>query len=305
MPGWIRGSGLASQSSRLAGEGRAAKRRARAETLRRFAKDRVALASCVFLVTVVIAVLAAPLITAYRFDAIAPVDSLQPPGATHLMGTDIFGRDIFTRVLYGGRLSLVIGLSATAVGGIGGSLVGVVAGYFGGMIDDVLMRIVDMMLAFPGVLLAMGIVAMLGPNIVNLIVAVGVGGVPGFARLMRSTALSIRSSDYVLAAKASGCSSWWIIRRHVLLNSRASFITFATLSVSTAILYAAALGYLGLGSKPPSPEWGQMVSDGSDLLGTAWWVSFFPGLAILLSALAINLVGDGLNALASRSRAGR
>lgn len=298
---------MASEMQRkvVEGQGRATKRRARADALRRFMNDRVALISAVVLMVIVVGAVAAPVLTPYQFDSISPDDSLLPPGLSHLMGTDLFGRDILTRVLHGGRLSLLIGISATVVGGIGGSLMGLLAGYFGGYVDEVLMRIVDIMLAFPGVLLAMGIVAMLGPSILNLIVAVGVGGVPGFARLMRSTALSIRDSDYVLAAKASGCSSLWIIRKHIVLNSRATFVTYATLYVSTAILYAAALGFLGLGSKPPSPEWGLMVSDGRNLLATYWWVSFFPGLAILLTALSINLVGDGFNSLTTRGAISR
>lgn len=270
--------------------------------LRTLTGERLAFASAAFLIFVALCAVLAPFITRYGYATVAPIDSLQAPSLAHPMGTDQLGRDIFARVLYGARLSLLIGLSATALGGFGGSLIGIVAGYFGGWLDEVLMRIVDIMLAFPGTLLAMGIVAMLGPSIVNLIAAVGIAAIPGFARLMRSTTLGVRSAEYVLAAEASGCTPTRIIRRHIVRNSRATFITYAMLSVSTAILYASALGFLGLGSKPPTPEWGLMVADGRDTLALAWWVTVFPGLAIVLTVLALNLLGDGLNAIMNPRR---
>jgi peptide/nickel transport system permease protein len=211
------------------------------------------------------------------------------------MGTDMFGRDVLTRVLYGARLSLAIGIISASIGASIGLVVGLSAGYFGRWTDSIAMRLVDVLLAFPGTLLAMVIVAMLGANVVNLVLAVGIASVPGYARLVRSLTLSIREADYVVAARAIGCRPLWIIRQHVFPNLRASLVVYATLNVATAILTAAGLGFLGLGSKPPTAEWGLMVADGRDTLEIAWWVTAFPGLAILVTTLAIYSFGEALN----------
>jgi peptide/nickel transport system permease protein len=248
----------------------------------------------VILLLLVLAAVFAPLLTPYEYDKIAPTTAYSAPSVEHLMGTDKFGRDVFTRVLYGGRISLTVGLIATAIGGCIGVILGMTAGYFGGLVDEATMRILDMMLAFPGILLAMGIVAMLGPSLQNLMIAVGIGYIAGFARLMRGNVLSARRFDYVLAAEAIGGRSGTIMRRHIFPNIAAPLIVYATLSVASAILTAAGLSFLGLGAKPPSPEWGIMLSDGRETLNRAWWVSLFPGLAILVTTLSINFVGDGL-----------
>lgn len=261
---------------------------------RRFLTIRSAATGAAVLLLLVLAAVFAPYLTPVEYDKIAPTAAYEAPSREHLMGTDKFGRDVFTRVLFGGRISLTVGLIATAIGGVVGVLLGMTAGYFGGLVDEATMRVLDMMLAFPGILLAMGIVAMLGPSLRNLMIAVGIGYIAGFARLMRGNVLAARRFDYVLAAEALGGRSWTILRRHILPNIAAPLIVYATLSVAAAILTAAGLSFLGLGAQPPSPEWGIMLSDGRETLNRAWWVSLFPGLAILLTTLSINFVGDGL-----------
>ena len=262
--------------------------------LRQFLTIRSAAAGAVVLIVLVLAAVLAPGLTPYEYAKIAPTEAYAPPSREHPMGTDKFGRDVFTRVLYGGRISLTVGLIATAIGGSVGLLLGMSAGYFGKLVDEAIMRFLDVLLAFPGILLAMGIVAMLGPSLPNLMIAVGVGYIAGFARVMRGSVLAAKTFDYVLAAEALGGRSWTIIRRHILPNIAAPLIVYATLSVASAILTAAGLSFLGLGARPPSPEWGIMLSDGRETLNRAWWVSLFPGLAILVTTLSINFVGDGL-----------
>ncbi|WP_210483442.1 ABC transporter permease [Microvirga antarctica] len=252
--------------------------------------------SAIALIIIVLLAAFAGVIAPYGEAQINPVAALEPPSFAHLMGTDTFGRDIFSRVLYGGRLSLMIGCSAAAIGATIGVLVGMAAGYFGGRIDSIAMRIIDVLLAFPGTLLAIVIVAVLGPNLLNLVLAVGIASVPGYARLVRSLSLSIRESDYVTAARATGVRSWTIIFRHVFPNLRNSVIVYATLNIATAILNAAGLGFLGLGSKPPTAEWGLMVADGRETLEIAWWITAFPGLSILVTTLVIYSFGETLTA---------
>jgi ABC-type dipeptide/oligopeptide/nickel transport system permease subunit len=251
--------------------------------------------SAAALAAIVLLAAFAGVITPYGEAEIDPLRSLEAPSWEHPMGTDMFGRDMLTRVLYGARLSLAIGISSAAIGASLGLAIGLAAGYFGRWTDGVAMRIVDVLLAFPGTLLAMVIVAMLGANVVNLVLAVGISSVPGYARLVRSLTLSIREADYVVASRAIGCRPLWIIRRHVIPNLRNSVIVYATLNIATAILIAAGLGFLGLGSKPPTAEWGLMVADGRDTLEIAWWVTAFPGLAILVTTLAIYSFGEALS----------
>lgn len=264
------------------------------QSLRRFFSIRSAAVGAVILLLLGLAALFAPLLTSYDAAGISPMDAYQGPSGEHLMGTDKFGRDVFTRVIFGARISLTVGLIAIAIGGTIGSLLGMSAGFFGGLVDEATMRFLDVLLAFPGILLAMGIVSILGPSVSNLMIAVGIGYIAGFARLMRGTVLATRKYDYVLAAEALGVRSWPIMWKHILPNIAAPLIVYTTLSVASAILTAAGLSFLGLGARPPAPEWGIMLSDGRDTLNRAWWVSLFPGLAILVTTLSINFVGDGL-----------
>ena len=271
-------------------------RRARATraTLRRFLSIRGATVGATILLLLALAAIFAPLLTSFDPAGISPMDAYQPPSGDHLMGTDKFGRDVFTRVVFGARISLTVGLIAIVIGGVAGVLLGMSAGFFGGFVDELIMRFLDILLAFPGILLAMGIVTMLGPSVANLMIAVGIGYIAGFARLMRGSMLAARQYDYVLAARALGVRSWPIIWKHILPNIAAPLIVYTTLSVASAILTSAGLSFLGLGAKPPAPEWGIMLSDGRETLNRAWWVSLFPGLAILVTTLSINFVGDGL-----------
>jgi peptide/nickel transport system permease protein len=257
------------------------------------------------LMVIVFAAAFAPVIAPYGEAEIDPVNALDPPSWAHPMGTDMFGRDVFSRVIYGARLSLLIGLAAAAIGAVIGLAIGMAAGYFAGWVDRISMSVIDVLLAFPGTLLAMVIVAMLGPSTTNLIFAVGLATVPGYARLVRSLTLSIKQADYVLAARSIGVHPLVIVGRHVYPNLRASVIVYATLSVATAILNAAGLGFLGLGSKPPTAEWGLMVADGRETLEIAWWITTFPGLAILATTLVIYSFGDALNNALDPKRASR
>lgn len=224
----------------------------------------------------------------------APRDALQGPGAVHVLGTDQYGRDVLSRVLHGARISLVVGLVSVSIALALGVPVGLAAGYYAGRLDVLLMRVMDVMLAFPGVLLALAIVSVLTPSLANLMIAVGLAAVPTYARLVRGSVLSAKENLYVEAARAVGCRDVLVVGRYILPNVVAPVIVTATLGMGTAILSAAALSFLGLGSQPPQPEWGRMLSEGRDYLREAWWISTFPGVGIMLTVLAMNLLGDGL-----------
>jgi peptide/nickel transport system permease protein len=219
---------------------------------------------------------------------------LEPPGRRHLFGTDDLGRDVLSRVLWGGRESLRVALLALTMAGIGGSALGLVSGYAGGRIDGVIMRVVDVLLAFPPMLLALGTVAALGPNLSTVLLALGVSAIPSVARFVRGTVLAIRHREYVTAAQALGASPAGVLVTHILPNIAAPLIVYCALGLGSLIMAVAGLSYLGLGAQPPSPEWGAMLSDGRDYLRDGWWMSFFPGLAIFLAVLFVNLLGDGL-----------
>ncbi len=242
---------------------------------------------------VVIAILA-PLLA--PFDPIEQdlYGRLAPPSYEHPMGTDDFGRDILSRVIYGSRISLRIGLICISIALSAGTTLGLVAGYKGGLSDTLIMRVVDIMLAFPAILLAIGIVAVIGPGIENVMIAVSIVLVPQFARLVRAQVLTLRELAYVEAARALGSSDTRIVLLSILPNCVAPLIVQTSLSLATAILDAAGLSFLGLGAQPPTPEWGAMLNSGRELLLKAPWVMTFPGLAIFLVALGLNLFGDGL-----------
>ena len=260
----------------------------------RLRKNRAALLGGIVVVVVALLAAAAPLVAPFDPIKVSASEALQAPSFAHPFGTDQFGRDVFTRVLYGGQLSLRIGLVSVGIASIFGIALGLLAGYFGGWLSSVIMRLVDMLLAFPGILLALGVVAILGPSLINVMIAVGIANIPHYTRLVRASVLSIKSSVYVDAARVIGCGDSRIMVQHILPNALASVIVMATLGVAGAILTGAGLSFLGLGVQPPTPEWGAMLSGGRDHLRNSWWITTFPGLAIMLTVLAINLLGDGL-----------
>lgn len=263
--------------------------------LRRFRRKTTALIGLSILVLVVLSAVFAPMLTRYEPARIAPRVALQPPGTEgHLLGTDHFGRDQLTRILHGGRVSLRVGLVAVVIAASFGILLGALAGYWGGWIDEAISRVLDVMLAFPGILLALGVISVLGPGLGNLMIALGISGIPGFARLTRGLVLAARNLDYVVAAGALGGGPVRQVIKHILPNVWAPISVFATLEIASFILASAALNYLGLGAEPPTPEWGLMLAESREFIRRAWWLATFPGVAIMLTVIAINLVGDGL-----------
>jgi peptide/nickel transport system permease protein len=254
-----------------------------------------AIVGMVFIAIFVIGAILAPYISPYDPTIGVLADGRQGPSAAHLMGTDLLGRDEFSRVLYGARISLTVGVIAVLFGLIGGTLVGAIAGGAGGIVDGVLMRVIDVLLAVPGILLAIGIVAWLGHGEIQIMLAVGISYSPLFARLLRGSLLALRESDYVIAARSMGASPVRILLRHMLPNALTPLIVQATLAAATAIIDVAGLGFLGLGPGDPRiAEWGEMLTDSSRFLQSAPYLIFFPGAAIVISAVGFNLLGDGL-----------
>ena len=262
--------------------------------LRRMARHRGLVIGGVLLLILAAAAVLAPLVAPHDPLAIDPAGIMVRPGPRHLLGTDTLGRDLFSRVVYGGRISLLLGLISVAVSLIFGVLLGVLAGYFGGKVDEVIMRFVDVLLAFPGLLLALLAVFALGIGLRNAMIAVGISGIPLFARVTRGEVLSAKQNLYIEAARAIGAPEPVLIWRHLLPNIITPNIVLATLRVGTSIIFGASLSFLGLGAQAPAPEWGLMLSQGRGFLAVAWWMSFAPGLAIFLVVMASNLFGDGL-----------
>jgi len=273
---------------------------------RRLAGNPIAIAALLFLSAMTMASLAAPLLSAYDPTEMTPAEQFLPPSREHPAGTDLFGRDVATRVLYGGRLSLGIGLLAMIIAAIPGTAMGLLAGYYRGRVDRLVSWLVDVTLAFPGILLALALITVLGAGPANVVLAVGIAGIPQYARLARGQALAARRQPYVRAAWTVGCTHTRILLRHILPNILGPLIVLATLDVGWAILNASALSFLGLGVQPPTPEWGAMLNEGRGYLRDAPWVTAVPGLAIALSVLAINLLGDALrDSLDPRNRTRR
>ncbi len=260
----------------------------------RLRRNRAAIIALLVLAAEMVIAAGAPLFTGYDPVAIEPPDSLQAPSAKHIMGTDQFGRDIYARVLYGARISLQVGVVSVGIATLCGVPLGLVAGYYGGRVDSSIVRAMDLMLAFPGILLALAIVTILGPSLRNSMIAVGISAIPSRVRLVRGSVLSTKENAYVEAARALGCSESTIMFRHILPNIVSPLIVLSSLSIATAILTAASLSFLGLGAQPPTPEWGAMLGGGRAYMGVAWWMTTFPGAAIMVTVLAMNILGDGL-----------
>jgi peptide/nickel transport system permease protein len=262
---------------------------------RRFRRNKAAIVGGVVLIAIAIVAILADVIAPFSLNYYNPDLFNSPPGeGGHLLGTDRVGRDVFTRVVHAARISLRIGFLAVAIAAIGGTLVGLIAGFLGGKTDWLISRVLDVMLAFPGILLAIVIVSTLGPGINNALVALGISAIPYYARVVRGATLSARELVYVRAARAVGMRETRIMLRHVLPNLMSPIIIMATLGLASSIIAAAGLGFLGLGAEPPTPEWGLELAEGRRYLRTAPWVSIPHGVAIFVTVMSMNLLGDGL-----------
>lgn len=269
----------------------------------RLIRNRAAVAGGLMFGVIILMAILAPLLLPHDPNALNPRQSLQPPSVANWFGTDQFGRDILSRIILGSRISVVMGLVAVTIAVTGGSFMGLLVGYYQGLLDMVVGRLVDVMFAFPGILLALVVIAILGPDLSSAMIAVGISAMPLYIRVVRGSVLSLRHVEYVEAARVSGASDLRIVLRHVLPNILAPIIVLASLGIASAIIAGAALSFLGLGVRPPTPDWGEMLSNSRAYLSSAWWMSTFPGLAIVIMVMSINLLGDGLrDALDPRMR---
>jgi peptide/nickel transport system permease protein len=264
------------------------------EAWKSFRKNKLALVGSAIVMFFVFLAIFAPWIAPTGINEQVLADRLKPPSADNWFGTDDFGRDILSRIIFGARISLWVGFFAVLGSVIVGCTLGILAGYYGRWIDTLISRFFDIMLAFPSILLAIAVVAVLGPSLRNALIAIAIINIPNFGRLIRAKVLSVKQEEYVMAAKAIGMKDSRILFHHVLPNSMAPIIVQGTLAIATAIIEAAALGFLGLGAQPPAPEWGKMLADSRQYLIEAPWTMIFPGLSIMLTVLGFNLMGDGL-----------
>lgn len=284
-------------TAEIAGSSRQARAQQLWRALWRLRSNFTALVGLLILLALLAMALLAPWIATHDIYAQNLANRLRPPSAAHWFGTDELGRDIFSRVVFGARITLYIALLTAAIVAPVGLLIGTVAGYLGGWVDVLLMRVVDIFLAFPSLILALAFVAALGPGIENAIIAIALASWPPIARLARAETLSIRGSDYVAAVRLQGASKLRIVINHIMPMCIPSVVVRVTLNMASIILTAAGLGFLGLGAQAPSPEWGAMLSSGREFMLTSWWLAAIPGSAILLTSLAFNLFGDGLRDL--------
>lgn len=273
---------------------------------RRFKGHGLGLVGAVIVFLLFVVSLAAPILAPYDPNHIDIRCILESPSYDHLLGTDQLGRDVLSRILWGGRISLLVGFVAVGIATVIGVFLGAVAGYYGSWVDNIIMRLVDIMLCFPTFFLILAVVALLEPSIWNIMVVIGATSWMGMARLIRAEILSIKERDYVLAARALGASHARIIWRNIVPNAMAPVLVAATLGVAGAILTESALSFLGIGVQPPTPSWGNILTAGKDSIEVAWWLSFYPGVAILITVLGYNLLGEGVrDAIDPRLREGR
>jgi peptide/nickel transport system permease protein len=257
-------------------------------------KNKLAMIGAFVILFFILIALLAPFLTSYDYKEPVIADRLLPPSSEHLLGTDDLGRDLLARIIYGARISLTVGFFSVILSLVVGSILGVIAGYYGKWIDGIISRFFDILLAFPSILLAIAIVAALGPSLQNALLAIAIVNVPTFGRLVRSKVLSLKEEEFIMAARAQGMKDRRILFVHLIPNSLAPIIVQGTLGIATAIIEAAALGFLGLGVQPPEAEWGKMISDSRQYFVNAPWTVVFPGLSIMLTVLGFNLFGDGL-----------
>jgi len=263
-----------------------------ARTLRQLSRNKGATLSLIILLLIVFVAVAAPAIAPYKPDEVVVTDRLQPPSPAHLMGTDQFGRDVFSRTLHGTRITLMFALTAVFLSTIMGVIPGLIAGYSGGLLDVIIMRIVDIMLAFPGILLALIVVAILGVGLSQLIWAIAISYIPVYIRLVRGSVVATKENMYVEAARVVGCTNFRVMFRHILPNVVFPVMVTSTTAIAWAILSGTALNFLGLGVRPPIPEWGADMADGRNYLRMSWWITSGPGFAVMITILAVNLLGD-------------
>ena len=260
--------------------------------IRKFTRKRIIIYGSVLAVLVVLS-LFAPYFAPYDPIQIS-MEGRKSPNLDHIFGTDRLGRDILSRIIYGTKYSLSIGLMSVSIGLIFGTTMGVLSAYYGGLVDTIIMRFIDALLAFPGILLALVVIAVLGPGLFNVMLAVGISTVPEYARLARGKVLSVMQLEYIEAIHSIGGSNIRVILKHILPNISAPITILATLQVGNAILVGSGLSFLGMGAQPPTPEWGLMTAEGRSFMSQAWWISTFPGIAILITVISINQFGDGL-----------
>ena len=256
---------------------------------RQLRRNRLALVGGGIILVEILVAIFAPFVAPHDPIEQSIYDALKPPSLVHPLGTDEVGRDILSRIIYGTRISLRVGLIAVGIGSVIGVTLGLIAGFYGRHVDSVILRLMDIWLAFPGILLALAIITVLGPSLFNVMIAVGLSAVPTYVRVTRGSVMSTRQMDYVLSARAVGAPSRAIMWRHILPNILPSLIVLSTLGIAGAILAAAALSFIGLGAQPPTPEWGAMLTVGRQFMRQAWWVTTFPGMAIMITVLGINL----------------
>ena len=266
----------------------------RSRNINEFIKNKASVVGLIIIMILSLAAIFADFISPYSADTIALKEKLMPPSSEHLMGTDQLGRDVLTRVIYGTRTTFELSIMVVAFTATFGVLVGVISGFYRGIIDEILMRLIDVLLAFPSIILALVVVGALGPGIFNTVLAVSLVGWLYYARVARASTLSIREKEYVEGARAIGCTDSYICLRYILPNCLPPIIVLITLNLGSVILTIAALGYLGMGAQPPTPEWGTMLNDGKEYLRDCPWLSVFPGLMIMIAVLAFNFIGDGL-----------
>lgn len=262
--------------------------------LRRLRRSVPFVAGMLLLLTMIFVAVFASALTTYDPVKMSPADRLQPPSQEHLFGTDQLGRDVLSRVMHGGRLSLPMGVAPIAVAAVLGLLLGLISGFYGGWLDLTIMRIVDIWIAFPPILLALAIVTVLGTGLTNIMIALGIAWIPYYARMVRGSVLEAKQQVYVDAARALGGRNLRILMRHVLPNVLTPILVMSSMGVANAILAGAALSFLGLGAQAPAPEWGTSLADARQFIRLGWWVGLFPGLAIAMTVLGANLIGDGL-----------